>query len=256
MKFKHIILSALSLSLLAQAGVASADRRAFTHTYEYMTIPKGDLELEFYNTESRAEFKRETVRNFEQQIEIEYGITSRWDISLYQVFKQTTDNADPAGSSPYHYDKWKVRTRYRFSERGQSAVDTLLYFEFQKKFNKDEFTFEPKLILARDFGKVTAALNIIPELELEEEPDGEKELEFEPGWAFGVTYEVSPKLKLGGETFGKWKSPGNNNDVSASVGPSVSWAPSSKLWATVNAGFGVTDKSDDFTVRFIVGLGL
>ncbi len=250
-----------AVPILLQAQLANADRRAFAHTYEYMTIPAQDLELEFYNTESRTTFGSGSPRNFEQQIEIEYGITSRWDISLYQVFRQSTNPDAPDMSSPLGYAKTKVRSRYRLGERGQSIVDTLLYLELQKTYEKDEFAIEPKLVFGRDFGKFTGALNLIPEIEIEEDATTgkrKKELKLKPSWAAGVTYEFSPALKVGGEWFGNLDIDGNNNDISMWAGPSVSWAPSNKLWATVNAAFGVTGDAaeDNFRLRFILGLGI
>ena len=46
---------ALSLSIvvmLALSSTASADRRLFTHTYEYKTVPQGHTALEFWHTEA------------------------------------------------------------------------------------------------------------------------------------------------------------------------------------------------------------
>jgi hypothetical protein len=246
------------LALSAAAPAAHADRRAFTYAYEYMTMPEGDLELEFYNTRKRATFDADSPRSFESQIEIEYGITNRWDVSLYQVFKQSVDET---GAGPLGYSKTKVRTRYRFAERGQWPVDVLAYFEVQKAFDHDAWALEPKLILARDFGKATAALNLIAEYELEREATAAMETETEtkliPAFAFGVTYEASPKLKLGAEWFGEAeKNDMDEYEGSHWAGPALSWAPSSKLWVTSTAGFGLNNRSDDFVFRFIVGLGL
>jgi len=242
------------VAVLCSMGDARADRRAFSFTYEYVTQPKGNLELEFYNTQYRSKFGDDAVSTFEEQIEIEYGITDRTDVSLYQVLEEVDDTG-------LHYAETKLRFRHRFKERGQLPVDVLLYGELIKPFGKGAVAFEPKLILARDFGAVTAVLNVITELELERElePSGEKELEvvLETGWAFGVTYEVAPVLKLGGETWGAVIKPGSDDQaVEAWIGPSISWAPSPKLWVTGTAGFGLTDDSDEFLVRILIGLGL
>lgn len=246
--------------VLALASTAHADRRAFVHTYEYMTIAGGDVELEVWNTQSRAGFGDDSGTSFfDLQLEIEYGITDHWDIALYQVIAQT-DGPTPMESEGLHFSETKLETRYRFAERGELPVDTVAYFEIAKGFGETHWEFEPKIILARDFGRASVALNLIPELELEEEVDAmgetELELEFEPGWALGATYELMPALKLGGETFGSLSSPGNNNDLFWWIGPSVGWAPSPKLWVAATAAVGLTDNSDDLLVRFIVGLGI
>lgn len=250
----------VTAGLATSARDARADRRSFLETYEYMTMPEGDLELEFWNRETRAAFASETARSYELEIEVEYGITSHWDIALYQVFGQVDDPVTPAGGQPFGYRRTNLETRYRLGERGSSPVDTLLYFEIEKAFGEDKWGFEPKLILARDFGKLTAVVNIIPEIELEteEEPSGETELEveFEPGWSVGVSYEVSPKLKIGAETFGAVTSPFSDAVVEAFAGPSVSWAPSHKVWIATTAAFGLTTDTDAFLLGFIIGLGI
>jgi hypothetical protein len=237
-------------------GAAHADRRAFTHTYEYMTMPDGDTELEFYNTHTRPEMGEDRDAGFEWQLEIEHGLTERWDLSLYTVFAQ-----DAAEGAPFRYDATKLRTRYRFSERGMSVLDTLLYFEVAKQFGENTWEFEPKLVLARDFGKFTAAANAIGEVELEEEVEmstgnSEMALAFEPGWAAGLTYEAVPQFKLGLETYGAVESPGDENEVEAWAGPALSWAPSPRLWLATTAAFGLTGHSDELVMRFILGLGL
>ncbi len=241
-------LSIPALVFLA-APAARADRRAFAHTYEYVTMPRGGLELEFYNTQTRPSFDSD-VQKLGFQIEIEYGITDHWDVSLYQVFDQASGNVDPALNEGLHYSKTKLRTRYRFAERGEWPVDVLGYFEIARPFAKDELELEPKLILARDFGKLTAAVNLIGVVELGEET------EFIPEWAAGLTYEAAPQIKLGGETFGELAPEGDERELEAWVGPSVSWAPSPKIWIVANAGFGLTEASSDFVARAIIGIGL
>jgi hypothetical protein len=245
--------------LLISASVARADRRAFVHTYEYMTAPKGATELELWNTQSRSEFGNRGASGFDLQLELEHGITDRWDIALYQVLAQV-DAADPAQSESLHFASTRVETRYRFAERGELPVNVLVYFEVGKQFGETRWEIEPKLVLSRDFGKTSVSLNIIPEIEVEKEVamtgEGEVEPEFEPGWALGVSHELMPQLKLGAETFGAVKSPGGNNDVMAWAGPSVSWAPSPDVWVAANAGFGLTQDAEEFLARFIVGVGL
>lgn len=253
----HRISALAAAALLGSlaSGVAHADRRAFTYTYEYMTMPRGDTELEFYNEHRRPEMDDDNQAQFEWQLEIEHGLTERWDISLYTVFTQGAGDDEP-----FRYDATKLRTRYRFSERGMSPLDTLLYLEVAKRFGENTWEIEPKLVLARDFGKLTAAFNAIGEVEIEEEMtaggDGEQEVGFEPGWAAGLTYEASPRFKFGLESFGALESPGDENEIEAWIGPALSWAPSPRMWLSSTAGFGVSDHSEDLRLRFILGLGL
>lgn len=261
---RHVYLPtalAVVLGLLATEGAARADRRAFTETYEYMTIPQGDVELEVWNTQSRSDFGDNGISAFDLQLEIEYGITSHWDIALYQIVAQA-DGPTPETSESLHFEETKVETRYRLAERGQLPVDTTLYLEVAKGFGETRWEIEPKVILARDFGRANVALNIIPEIGFEEEapamPGAESEVdaEFEPGWAAGVSYELIPALKLGAETFGSVKSLGDQNDVFWWIGPSAGWAPSPKLWAAATAAVGLTDAAENFRMRIILGINI
>ncbi len=256
--FASFVLATTALSIPA---AAHADRRSFLETYEYMTMPEGDVELEFWNRQSRATFDPDSPREMQFEIELEYGITAHWDVALYQVFSQATNAGDPTMGSPFGYAGTKLETRYRLGERGENPVDTVLYFEIEKEHvaDEDEWEFEPKVIVARDFGKVTTAFNAILEAKVarELEPDGEAEVEtaFEAGWAFGVTYEVAPSFKVGAETFGSTHLTGED-ETKALAGPSLSWAPSSKLWIATTAAFGLTDDSPDFQFGFVTGVGL
>ncbi|MBK9070525.1 MAG: hypothetical protein IPL79_05930 [Myxococcales bacterium] len=220
MKTIIIFLAALGLSLAASA---QADRRAFTRTYEYVTQAEDALELEYYLTQQQTDIQQASTRSIEQQVEIEYGLTNRWDISIYQVYSQ------PSGGA-LSYSATKLRTRYRFSERGINPVDVLAYFELIRPYAGSSWKLEPKLVLAKDVGKVTLAVNLIPEFVFTQAsgPDGgTTETEFEPGWALGVTYEASPKWKLGGETWGAMEEPFDSEARTTELyaGPAVSFAP-------------------------------
>jgi hypothetical protein len=245
---------------VAASPLAHADRRAFTHTYEYMTMPKGDLELEFYNTQESYDYDTESATTFEQKVEVEYGITDHWDVSIYQVF----GGGEEAGNQGFGYQETQVRTRYRFAERGEWPVDVLLYFEIIKPFGVLGLGVEPKLVLARDFGPLTAVLNLALEVEAEEEVTGtetEVEYEIEPEYALGVTYELVPEWKAGVESWGNLETFAETEEYAIYAGPAISWAPSSNFWATATAGFKLLGADDpagenepDFSFRIILGL--
>ncbi|HUQ07268.1 MAG TPA: hypothetical protein VM261_32475 [Kofleriaceae bacterium] len=237
--------------VLLWPALAAADRRSFTRTYEYMTMPRGETEVEVYTTQSQATFDDDSPEAFELQLEIEHGITDRWDVSLYHVFDQSTGNGtvtDPG--EPFHFSEMKLRTRYRFSERGELPVDPVAYLEAVKVFGGSVYEVEAKAILARDFGMVTVALNPIVELVFGGDvPEPEVEL----GWAAGVTYEARPTLKIGAETWGGFEAEAID-EAAASAGPSVSWAPSSSFWIATTVGFGLNDSADRFSVRGLLGM--
>jgi hypothetical protein len=243
--------SVVALAVVTVPAIASADRRAFSFTYEYATQPQGNVEIELWNTQTRDGLGDEGgSTTVQQQLEIEYGISDHTSISLYQVVEQ-------GDGSGLHYAETKLELRHRLKERGDWPVDVTLYGEVAKIFGEAAVELEPKLILARDFGPVTLAVNLIGEVVLVREPDanGDKSIDatFVPGWAAGLTYEVMPQLKLGAETWGERN---EEKDIESWAGPAISWAPSTKFWATATGGLGLTDHSADLVVRFLLSVGL
>ena len=241
--------------VLAAPSAARADRKSFTQTYEYATLPEGQTELELWHTESRDTWDHQPVERFEEKIEIEHGITDHWDASMYTVLTQVAGNG-VAQDEPLGLDAVRFETRYRFADRGQWPVDTVGYLEVAKDFGKSLYEIEGKAIFARDFDRVTAAANLIGELVLGNDVPSAT---LDYGWAFGVTYEVTPKVRFGGETWGF------HDDLGTrwAAGPAISLAPTSRLWVSATAGFGFEDhvESDDysgaaFSGRIIMGIEL
>ncbi|MHC4542491.1 MAG: hypothetical protein ACYS74_22350, partial [Planctomycetota bacterium] len=48
--YKHVFRAGVVLLLLGCSSLAYADRRGYVWTYEYMTMPEGASELEYYLT--------------------------------------------------------------------------------------------------------------------------------------------------------------------------------------------------------------
>jgi len=114
------------LLVLLGASLARVDRRSYVWTYEYMTMPKGHSELEYYLTHKVTDFHKYDKKNtWQPQLEFEYGLTDRWDIAVYQGWQQTNTDTD----DEFEYTDTKLRTRYRFGEKGMYPLDTLLYLE-------------------------------------------------------------------------------------------------------------------------------
>ena len=240
----------LALTCLLQTP-ASADRRSLTYTYQYMTMPKGATELEFYSTQSRGEGNN-PPQTFQYQIEIEHGITDRWDVSLYHVFEQASI---PGGESePLHFSEMKLRSRYRLAERGELPVDTLFYGELVKEFAASAYEVEGKVILSRDIGPLTAVANLIGEIKLEKE-SGEREAVFIPAWAAGLVYEAAPSFTFGAETFGELEPEGDERELVLAAGPAASWAPSESMWIASTLAFGI-EHAAEIELRAIIGLHL
>jgi hypothetical protein len=241
-------------SLLATARVARADRRAYGVTYEAVLAPKGELDVESWSTYSEAgEIDGGPAsRGARQMIELEYGITDRWDAALYNMLDVTSGDTDSG------YAGFKIETRYRPSMPGEWFVDPIFYFEFADLFRGDaNQTYELKLILAKDLGPLNVAVN--GALEEERTSGATWNAEFE--WAAGTSYALSPVWKLGVEAFGKTEE-GDMSGLESRLwaGPAVSWAaghgagPMHGIWVTIAGGAGLTSESDKYYGRAIVGL--
>jgi hypothetical protein len=221
------------------AGPARADRRAYVWTYEYMTMPKGQSELEYYVTTKVPDLHNYDDRNtWEHQVEYEYGLTDRWDVGIYQRWQQTNATAD----DKFEYTGTKLRTRYRLGERGMYPLDVLLYLEYIRPDGSGApDILEGKLVLARDFDKFNVAYNQVVEAGINN--DGETEHQY----AFGLSYEFNPGWKAGIE------SAGNLTEDEFYLGPAASWARET-FWVTVGALRGLNEASDDLRVRLIAGI--
>ncbi len=228
---------AASVGLLV--GSAHGDRRAYVWTYEYMTMPKGTAELEYYLTLKGADRHNFSDKNtWEHQAELEYGITDHWDVAVYQRWQQT----NTAGEDTFEYTGTKLRTRYRLGEKGTNLLDTLFYLEYKIPDGSGAPDgLEGKLVLAKDFGKFNIAYNQIVELNIDDESDVEHE------YAFGFSYATDPKWIVGIE------STGNFTEDKYYLGPTVSWA-SERFWVAVGGLAGLNDNSDDVQARLILGI--
>lgn len=232
----------------SSSSTAFADRRMFTSTYEYKTVPEGHTALELWHTENRATWDDDSPRAMTEILELEHGLTDHWDAALYTVFTQV-GSADPMVAQPFSLHEMKVESRYRFADRGELPVDIMAYGEVAREFGGGVYEIEAKGIFARDFDKLLLAGNLIAAVEFGSDV-AETEPEF--GWAVGATYELHPKLNLGVETYGEIE----EEEVGAAIGPAIAVAPSGNFWFTFTAGFGLTDEAPKLSGRLIVGVEL
>jgi hypothetical protein len=236
---KHTLSFVTLLLLLGFAHRAHADRRGYVWTYEYMTMPRGHAELEYYLTSKVPDMHNYDDKNsWEHQAELEYGLTDHWDISVYQRWQHTNTQTD----DKFEYTGTKLRTRYRIGEKGMYPIDTLLYMEYKRPdgSNAPE-ALEGKLVIAKDIGKFNVSYNQIIEAGINN--NGEIEHEY----AAGVNYELNPTWKFAIE------STGNLTEDEYYIGPTASRAHP-RFWFGLGVLRGLNDRSDDLRARFIMGL--
>jgi hypothetical protein len=235
----------LAAALLLPAA-ASADRRYYGETYNAVTAAPGGLDVEGWTTLSQAP-RAGGTSSWLHQLELETGLTDRWDVALYNDFQY-----DFGGST--RYQALRLETRYRLSQPGEWFVDPVLYLELKKEFTADKpFAVEEKLILGKDLGPWNLSLNVSAEQEFI--PGGERE--YELGYAFGASCELHPAVRLGGEVFGAFTNvPGEQGRVWEKqhwAGPALSLAHS-RFWLVVAAGWGLNDQSDRLRLRAVAAV--
>ena len=216
-----------------------ADQRNFVWTYEYKIMEPGEKEIESYYTTSTTNTDSfETTTTTEHQIELEIGMTENFDFAVYQTFQQ-----EPEGH--LKYKGYKFRTRYKIGKKGQYFFDPLIYLEYKGKPDFSEHTLESKLILEKNIGNFTLALN--PVLEVEQEDD---EWEVETEYKAGLSYQLSKLLNLGVEFKG--------SEYANYFGPVIAHG-TEDVWIALGSAFKiglVEEGKPEFEIRMLVGINL
>ena len=237
-------------ALLAVPALARADRRYYGETYNASTAPRGSVDLEAWTTWYQPP-KGEVgaLSSWRHQLELETGITDRWDVAVYGVARQLEGES-------LEFEAVKLETRLALAAPGAWFVDPVLYLELQKTVVEDKpFSVEEKLILAKDVGALNVSLNVAAEQEF---VGGDVNPEW--SWALGSSWELVPALRLGAEVFGdrvkEAVSPGVEQTLSqAWAGPAASIA-FGRAWLVLAAGFGLNGQSDQVRARAILSFGL
>jgi hypothetical protein len=232
-----------SLAPCLVAAPARGDFKSFAHIYPYFTQPEGGLEVEVWSGFETAsdplgylhDFAQHTV--LQEQVEVEYGLTNHWDVSLYSVFEQ--EPASSTETSSLSLEGFQVETRYRFAEKGRWPVDTELYLEVERPVNLAlPFELEGKLILAKDIQHFFVQANLI---ESETLQSGSAF-----GWDLacyaGAGYQIRPWIRLGVEVLEEYQHPAFTGSIpdqeTLHLGPSLALA-SSRLWFVITPAFRV-----------------
>jgi hypothetical protein len=239
---------AVALVASLAASPAAADRRTFASTYEYQTLYGGQTAFELALTERQQDLDRDTFE-LEQSFEVEHGLTDRWDAGLAGVFTQVGSD-DPALARSFGFYALRLQTRYRFAERNEWPVDVAVQAQLDKQFARSVYTTEARLIVGRDVDALSVAANAAAAARLGGDVPG---AEYVVGWAVGVAYEVHRKLDVGIEAFGAIDFA--TEERHAAVGPLIALAPSSQLWLTASASYGLAD-APELTLRLLLGIEL
>ena len=241
----------VALAALAVApAIGHADRRAFPHVYEYGTAAEGQTEIELHSAQWRNTWTDGATEFFTFGLELEHGITDRWDVSLYQAFWQAT--IDYGGTEPLRMSQTRLESRYRLAERGEWPADLTAIASIGRNFGASAYTGRVTAVVARDIGALSLVANLHGDVTFGADVI---ETELAAGYAAGASYEVTPTWKLGAESWGT-SVIDDLDGKTAWAGPAASWAPNRRAWITASAGFGLTELSSSFVASTMIGLSL
>jgi len=233
LKTMRIITITAAAVVLGWATTAPASQRTYVWTEEYGTLAKGNAEFEYWNTATTQDIQTRSASDWAQKVELEYGITDHFNVSLYQVFEQAAD------SKALTYVGYNVELKYRIAEANTLPVDVLLYVEHEVSTIEGGVN-EGKIILAKDVGKLNIAYNQIYE-KVASSARGDH------GYAAGSSFELAPWLRFGIESTGSY----TNGTYAA--GPTIAWM-GNRIWANIGAVYGLNRKTADRDVRFMMGI--
>ena len=231
------------------AATASANPRALPFTYTTDTLPAGNVEIEQFAdliplvAQDAQTGKNTSYLASQFQTEIEIGLQDRLELGLYFTFQPSisTDVLRNTAAMP-EGNGLKQRIRYIFADLGQWPVDVGVYGEITE--NQSEIEFEGKILLQRRFDRLRIAANLVSEYEFYF--SHQQDIVLNP--SAGATYEVTPKLSLGIDSFLRGEYPQNPPPPARTfgLGPEYYIGPAvmlgfGKLWWSVGAYARVTD---------------
>ena len=193
----HRLIALVSLAAMLSTSTL-ANERIFTYTYQSNVLSKGQREIEIWNT---FHWQRENFyRKFLHRIEYEIGLGGNVQTAFYLNAQNVA--AFRPGSPPSiekeielgFSNEWK----FKLSDPSADAIGSALYFEIG--ILADELELEGKIILDKQIGKSTHALNIVAEPEWAQKIEGNgMKTEFEMGVevVYGFSYELSANWNLG-----------------------------------------------------------
>jgi hypothetical protein len=264
----------------AWAGLARATPRPLPFTYNYESLGEGELEIEQYVDLDPVKVLPNSgnpagvwVPASQFQTELEYGITSHFELGLYLTLAPSPPGSEFGQPTPSltEGNGSKQRIRWRLFDEGKLPLDLGLYGEITE--NEREFEVEAKVILQRRFRNLRLMANLTGEHEWYW-ASSQQDWVFEP--SAGLTYQVTPVFQPGLDAW-MWLErsapaiPGISGGTPFNQGPNAYVGPAvlldfGKLWWSTGAYVRVTnfnhtmepgvDAFGPIWIRMIFGISL
>ena len=230
---------------------ALAGVRHFTFVYEAPTSAPGSLELENWITWKRTT-DPEDANALVFRHELEYGVTDRFQASVYFADWFYDDSRDGSGTV---FEDVALELIYNLTNPVLDPVGLSLYQEYKGGYRL--FEWESKIILQKNIGRWILAYNATVEAVWEGEQLAETEGEIIQ--SFGASYEIDSRLSVGLEmvheiVLPEWRD--HENIRNFFIGPNVSYRRG-HWFVTTSFLAQATDTTDepDFQWRTIFGIG-
>ncbi|HVV87438.1 MAG TPA: hypothetical protein VHE35_30560 [Kofleriaceae bacterium] len=249
-------LAAATASTTLSTTAASANPRVLPFTYTTDTLAPGTAELEqtvdlvpLVGLDPSTGLPGYYLASA-FQTELELGVAERLELALYITYQPTISPELIANQAKlFDANGAKQRLRYTFAPAGAWPVDVGVYGELSE--NEREVEVEGKLLLERRFGRLRVAANLWAEYELyfaRDPATGEHQRDVVLNPTLGASYELSPKVHLGIDSWLRGEYPTNPAPATRTfglgpayyVGPAI-MASFAKVWWTVGAYGRVTD---------------
>lgn len=191
------------------ATSALAQDRVFTYTYQSTVLNKGQKELEVWSTLGTN--RQNYYRGINHSLEFEIGLGGNLQTAFYLNYGYNRGIRNEAGfdilstNNSYSFaNEWKLK----LTDPVANKLGSALYFEYVLAPGETEL--EGKLILDKQTGKFTHALNLVGELEFEKEFEAEGtkleakvEKEVVLQWNYGLSHKLSKRWNAGIEVMNK-----------------------------------------------------
>ena len=231
-------LTAFMLAILLPAKV-QADQRQFVWTYEYLLMERGEAEIEsYYTLESPESGNMKGITTSKHDIELEIGMTERYDFGIYYTFEQKH-------GEELKHTGFKLRGRYRTGPKAGSFVKPIIYFEYKSNpdFSKQKLEFKP--IVGKTLGNYTVAINPVFEIEHEDEWDS-MVVKYRTALGYRLDRYNSIGVDLTGSETGHY------------IGPVISHGRHN-LWMALGSGFKISkidEGKPELQIRLLMGIGI
>ena len=206
-------MAALSAAAISGIPPASAEDSPFATVYTTDTQPEGEAEVEQWLT-WKAGKAHESFNAIEGRTEIEYGLTSKFQIAAYANYEWSRERVHPItgpADTDTRFTGFSLETIYQILDVDDDPVGLALYVE--PKIGPGTRELESKILLQKNFldDRLVLAANLVLEHEWNLEPPdpsappGSKE--FTRHWATntelhflaGISYRVDSSWSAGVE---------------------------------------------------------